>query len=68
MDSFGILALLQVFIAENFGILALFQVLIADNFGIFNTLGKNKRPPGLKPASLLTALPTAPPIHCDFII
>ena len=68
VDSFGILALLQVFIAENFGILALFQVLIADNFGIFNTLGKNKRPPGLKPASLLTALPTAPPIHCDFII
>ena len=45
-DSFGILALLQVLISENICILALFQ---AFNFGIFNTLGKNKHHPGLKP-------------------
>ena len=49
MDSFGILALLQVLIAENFGISALLQALIADYFGIFNTLGKNKHHPGLEP-------------------
>ena len=48
-ENFGILALLQVLIAENFGILPLFQKLFADNFGIFNTLGKNKHHPGLKP-------------------
>ena len=47
MDSFGILALLQVLIAEHFGIVALFQALIGDNFGIFNTLGKNNHHPGL---------------------
>ena len=43
-DSFGIFALLQVLIAENVGILALFQALIADNFGIFSTLGKKTHP------------------------
>ena len=48
-DSFDILALFQVLIAETFGILAHFQALIAENFGIFNTLGKNKHHPGLKP-------------------
>ena len=67
-DSFGILTLLQVLIAGNLGILALFQALIADNFVIFNTLGKNKHHLWLESmsycmASLLTTLPTAPPIH-----